>query len=155
MKQQIATDPSQSARLIACGVDPSTADMCYLYWDESGEQLSREEYLEILNESFLDGRIELVPKDFGDYDHSYPDDSPAWSLGRLLALLPMEIRKDGIDFDMMLKVYPNEEECYRWCISYYDSELEATAYYSEASDPIEVCVRMIETLTFHKHKLTR
>ena len=91
MKHQIATNPSQSARLIACGVNPDTADMCYLYWDESGEQLSRDEYLEIFNESFLDGRVELVPKDFGDYDHSYENDSPAWSLSALLELLPQII----------------------------------------------------------------
>ena len=153
METQIATNPEQSQRLIACGVNPDTADMCYLYWDENGEQLSREEYLEIFNESFLDGRVELVPKDFGDYNHSYENDSPAWSQSALLALLPMEIRKDGIDFDMMLKAYPHEDECYRWCISYYDLELETTAYYSEAPDPIEACVRIVRTLTDNGYTL--
>ena len=29
MKHQIATDPSQSARLLACGVDSNTADLSY------------------------------------------------------------------------------------------------------------------------------
>ena len=29
MKHQIATDPSQSARLLACGVDLKSADMSY------------------------------------------------------------------------------------------------------------------------------
>lgn len=30
MTQTIATSPSQSQRLIACGVDPKTADMSYV-----------------------------------------------------------------------------------------------------------------------------
>lgn len=150
---QIATNKGQSARLIACGVDPESADMCYLYWNESGEQLSREEYLEIFNESFLDGRVELVSKDFGDYDHSYENDSPAWSLSALLALLPMVIRKYGVDFSMILQSYPYEAECNRWCISYYSWELEVTECYCAAPDPIEACVQMIEWLTKNGYKL--
>lgn len=152
MTNQIATTKEQSQRLIACGVNPDSADMCYLYWDESGEQLSRDEWLEC-EEGIDRGESYLIPKDFGMYDYSYSDDAPAWSLSALLALLPMEIRKDGMDFTMALKPYPHEEECYRWCISYYDNELEATAYYSEAPDPIEACVRMVRTLTDNGYKL--
>ena len=51
MKHQISTTPEQSQRLIACGVNPDSADMCYLYWDENGVQLIHDEYLEIFNES--------------------------------------------------------------------------------------------------------
>ena len=91
MKHQISTTPEQSQRLIACGVNPDSADMCYLYWDENGVQLIHDEYLEIFNESFLDGRVELVPKDFADYDHSYENDSPAWSLSASLGLLPKHL----------------------------------------------------------------
>lgn len=109
MNQQIATTSEQSRRLLACGLDPKSADMCYLYWDESGEQLSREVYLEIFNESFLDGRIELVPKDFGDYDHSYENDSPAWSLSRLLSLLPKVITCDAYGYIWLEIVWLYEE----------------------------------------------
>ena len=127
MKHQIATNPDQSKRLLACGVDPNTADML-LY----------------------DNALSVQVRGLGKIPKCA---TPAWSLSALLALLPMEIKKDGIDFDMMLKAYPNEEECYRWCISYYDLELDATAYYSEAPDPIEACVRIVRTLTDNGYTL--
>lgn len=130
MKHQIATDQNQSARLIACGVDPKSADMVWTTWENDGEKLTQ---LSLMDEFA--------------YEAFCLNPIPAWSLSRLLSLLPMEIRKDGIDFTMMLKPYPHEEECYRWSVDYYDSELEATAYYSEAPDPIEACVRMVEKLT--------
>ena len=159
MTQQIATTPEQGKRLIACGVDPSTADMCYLYWDESGEQLSREEYLEIFNESFLDGRIELVPKDFGDYNHSYSDDSPAWSLGRLLALLPPTITIDEdeysepTDYDLFINPSMTGK---MWEVSYSHNEIgEYSDILYETAQPciIESVVHMVEALVSHKHKL--
>lgn len=130
---QIATDPSQSARLLDCGLDPKSADM----------------FMGVFN----DGTPFLVVDDEEDADCPQLEGTPAWSLSALLALLPMEIRKNGIDFTMMLKPYPNEEECYRWCVDYYDSDLEATAYYSEAPDPIEACVRIVEKLTDNGYKL--
>lgn len=127
MKHQIATTTEQSKRLIACGVNPDSADM-------------------LLYNNALTVQVRGLGK--------IPDcATPSWSLSALLSLLPMEIRKDGIDFDMMLKAYPNEQECYRWCISYYDMELEATAYYSEAPDPIEACVRIVRTLTDNGYTL--
>lgn len=131
MKQAIATDPSQSARLQACGVNPKSAD--FVWMDDNQPRLT------LRTEIIEDGNPYIV--------------APAWSLSTLLALLPMEIRKSGIDFTMELKPYPHEEECYRWCISYYDNELEATAYYSEAPTPIEACVRIVEELTDNGYKL--
>ncbi|MDE7350091.1 MAG: hypothetical protein K2N25_03410 [Muribaculaceae bacterium] len=147
MNQNICTTPEQGKRLIACGVDPSTADMCYLYWDESGEQLSREEYLEIFNESFLDGRIELVPKDFGDYDHSYSDDSPAWSLGRILEILPPRILVNDAWYECQL--------C-RCVFGYevrYHSEVFKDPFGCLCTNPIEGSVEAIEWLTEEKYKL--
>lgn len=146
MKPQIATTPTQSARLIACGVDLTSADMCYLYWDESGEQLSREEYLEIFNESFLDGRIELVPKDFGDYDHSYENDSPAWSLSALLALFP-DI--EGRYFSLT-KEYPLPGG---YSVAYLPWHTDGKIRYAFQDNPIEACVRKIEYLTSKGIKL--
>lgn len=129
---QIATNKDQSARLIACGLSYKTADMT----------------LSFHNDNFYE--LMATPFHYGCFSEK---DVPAWSLSALLALLPMEIRKDGIDFDMILKAYPNEEECYRWCIGYYSWELEATVYYSEAPDPIEACVRIVRTLTDNRYKL--
>lgn len=147
---QIATNKEQSARLIACGVDPNTADMCYLYWDESGEQLSREEYLEIFNESFLDGRVELVPKDFGDYDHSYEIDSPAWSLSALLALLPIEVNEEGLQTVIHLTHYPDE---LKWAAEYYDYAMDMYLCSERDYTPIGACVKAIEWLTANNYNL--
>ena len=161
MKHQIATNPDQSQRLIACSVNPDSADMCYLYWDESGDQLSRDEYLEIFNDSFLDGRVELVPKDFADYDHSYETDSPAWSLSALLnSVLPKHLD----DFPLT-KWYPPfiEDEIWemdipnvlngdvklysngtKWIVDYDWDGFNGTLPQSE--NPIEAVVLAIELL---------
>lgn len=148
MKNQIATTPEQSQRLIACGVNPDSADMCYLYWNESGEQLSRDEYLEIFNDSFLDGRVELVPKDFGDYDHSYETDSPAWSLSALLALVPQDLMWQGLYYRFVMG--PNEN---RWEIEYNDLSVMSNLHRVIADTPIEACVQMIEWLTANGYTL--
>lgn len=133
MKHEIATNPSQSQRLIACGVDLKSAAFVWMENKPNNPRLTL--------------RTEII-EDNNPYILAF-----AWSLSALLALLPMEIRKDGIDFTMELKPYPHDEECCRWCISYYDSELEATAYYSEAPDPIEACVQMTEWLVDNGCKL--
>ena len=142
MKHQIATTPEQSQRLIACGVDPNTADMYLSINMCPGENYGK------YSTRVLGEDLKTLPEILRSIDYEH-----AWSLSALLVLLPMEIRKDGIIFDMMLKAYPNEQECYRWCISYYDMELEATAYYSEAPDPIEACVRIVRTLTDNGYTL--
>lgn len=66
MTPNIATTPSQSRRLLQCGVDPKTADMMFT----PHNTLSAEPYKETL-------------KDRGYF--------PAWSLSALLALLPEKI----------------------------------------------------------------
>ena len=89
-KQQIATTIDQYKRLRAAGVNPATADMCYIFFDKGGEQISLEEWLECAGE--IDrGESYLIPKDFGMYDHSYSDECPAWSLSALLNLLPKRL----------------------------------------------------------------
>lgn len=148
MKHQIATTPEQSQRLIACGVNPESADMCYLYWDESGEQLSRDEYLEIFNDSFLDGRVELVPKDFADYDHSYENDTPAWSLSALLALVPQDLMWQGLYYRFVMG--PNEN---RWEIEYNNLSVMNNLHRVIADTPIEACVQMIEWLSANGYTL--
>jgi hypothetical protein len=61
-KSQICTDKNQSERLLALGLKKETADCCYYYYDG--------EYLIAFAE-----------------DAKYPSDIPAWSLGRLFALV--------------------------------------------------------------------
>ena len=60
---QICTTREQSERLLALGLKKETADCCYNYYDG--------EYLIAFAE-----------------DAKYPSDIPAWSLGRLIEMMP-------------------------------------------------------------------
>ena len=60
---QICTTREQSERLLALGLKKETADCCYYYYDG--------EYLIAFAE-----------------DAKYPSDIPAWSLGRLIEMMP-------------------------------------------------------------------
>ena len=63
----ICTDRLQSERLLALGLKKETADCCYYYYDG--------EYLIAFAE-----------------DAKYPSDIPAWSLHRLIEMMPNNIR---------------------------------------------------------------
>lgn len=84
MTTNIATTPSQSRRLLQCGVDPETADMSWVRGaaNVSDGDLSLHPYLRMqrINWQSMRGRSEITP---------------AWSLSALLALLPKEIAIDG------------------------------------------------------------
>lgn len=71
MKQTIATTVAQGERLLACGIDPKSADMM---WRDTMTDC----YLEVLTSRWTDRLRNL----------GY---SPAWSFSRLLALLPNRI----------------------------------------------------------------
>ena len=71
MTTSIATTPSQSRRLLECGVDPKTADMVWTYFESDGEQYER---LDVMSEYA--------------YEVSSLKPIPAWSLSTLLSLIP-------------------------------------------------------------------
>lgn len=71
----IATTKEQSARLLACGVDPKTADMFYQVPITVSQKQRGEDIL-------------LVKKPNATL---YDTDTPAWSLSALLSLLPQKI----------------------------------------------------------------
>ncbi len=80
MNHQIATSPTQSQRLLACGVDPKTADMKWTEFIPDEPDLS------------VGGVIYQWDCDYNpvldkDGNHVY-DGMPAWSTSRLLSLLP-------------------------------------------------------------------
>lgn len=83
MTTNIATTPSQSRRLLKCGVDPNTADMSWVRGaaNVSDGNLSLHPYrrMQRINWQSMRGRSEITP---------------AWSLSALLALLPEKI-EDG------------------------------------------------------------
>ena len=138
MKQQIATDESQSARLIACGVNPSTADMT---WQAQ------------LPTSQKRNLVFWRPK-----QQDSVRDVPAWSLGRLIALLPPTITTDEDEYgeprDYDLFIYPSVTgKIWNVSFAYTEDGYSDMLYESGGASVIEAVVRMIETLTVHKHKL--
>ena len=97
----IATDKSQSQRLLECGVSADTADMCY----DSGA-LSLMDYDSAVHER-------------DSHRESY-EVVPAWSLSTLLGLLPKEIDIDGCPYRISI-YFENPDEPVignQWCLFY-------------------------------------
>lgn len=121
MKSQIATTREQSDRLLKCGVPAESADMMIT----PHNTLSTNPYKSV----------------FRDRGHS-----PAWSLGRLLEMLPKKIKNDiGLDLYTFKIRYDFTIPLYPWVID-YKHRLDASEHFSDAS-PIGVCVKAIEWLT--------
>ena len=88
---QICTSREQSERLLALGLKKETADCCYYYYDG--------EYLIAFAE-----------------DTKYPSDIPAWSLHRLIEMMPENIADDwlGVSFDEVTYYHGAGEEMIGW-----------------------------------------
>ena len=133
---RIATTPEQSQRLIACGVNPESADMSYT--------------------SEKDSPLTVVP-----YKRQWiPNKQPAWSLSALLALLPKhlddfpqtkwrppfledeiwEMDNEGV-LNGDVKLYSNGTN---WIVGYDWDGFSGTLPQSE--NPIEAVVLAIELL---------
>ena len=78
MKTPIATNPSQSARLIVYGVPEDSADMVWTTFENDGEKQTQ---LSVMSEYA--------------YEASCLNPIPAWSLSALLSLLPPNIPQKG------------------------------------------------------------
>ena len=124
----IATDNLQSQRLLRCGVSADTADMMFT----PHNTLSVEPYKKALK------------------DRGY---IPAWSLSRLLELLPKRINDEynyqkygfKIEYSLTFNDAP-------WQITYKGGTLVKPGYFFDKS-PIEACVKAIEWLTENGYKL--
>lgn len=147
MERQIATTREQSDRLLKCGVSAYTADMTLSYCKGGFYQLM------------------ATPFHYGCFDDK---DTPAFSLGCLLGLLPKELD----DFPFAKWYEPFQDG---WEISEKDSWItlngEVRLYFSNGSwivdydwdgfqgklpqsdNPIEACVLAIELLTANGYKL--
>ena len=106
---QICTTREQSELLLALGLKEETADMKY--------PCTREYYGGVLTEgtSSLPIIIDTEDDDITEYD------TPAWSLGRLIEMMPLDIVPEG-GFDnifMLTKNYP----------SGYSVEYDGFSYY--------------------------
>lgn len=133
----IATTQDQSARLLRCGVPADTADMVWTRFESDGEKY---EQLGVMDESA--------------YEVASLNPTPAWSLGRLLELLPKRIKRgDCSDYTLSLSC----DGCF-WDLEYtyarYCGEDDSLVLF-EDTDPIEVCVKAIEWLTENNYKLNK
>lgn len=136
MKNQIATTREQSQRLIACGVNPDSADMFYTNY-----HIKPNDKMPIVKTAPLRIRKDLIP---------------AWSLSALLALLPSEIKEDNGYFDDIstygLLIYPYMQG---WQIDYQyceDDECHCLKCIHD-TELIEACVKAIEWLTANGYNL--
>lgn len=149
----ISTTPEQSARLIACGVDPNTADMgrviveatdCLNGWQEMRNIKEIEWWNREVKAS--DGTI-LQPGVKTEH---------GWSLTALLGLLPKAIKVDEDPYSEVQKygllIYPfmgGWQVDYQYCENDECHCLKCT----HATDLVEACVKAIEWLTGNNHKL--
>ena len=121
MKTQISTTPEQSQRLIACGVNPDSADM----------------YLSInLNEGENYGKYSthIIGEDLRTLDEimSASDLSPVWSLSALLDMMK--------DKKVLVAYLPKEKE---WQVLAKINNVNHGCY---SDSPIESCVKMLELM---------
>lgn len=155
----IATTQSQSERLLACGVSPDTADM---NWTD----FIPDEPVLAVGEPFyrLDDDLKPVLDSSGKPIYEC---SPAWSLDRLLELLPEKI--DGGYWLTVQKCAKGEDEPVYYGIAYYkckwdnpenpyDSTITTAGcknYFTSRSGLIEAAVRMIEWLVSENYALNK
>jgi hypothetical protein len=134
---QIATTREQSQRLLALGVKPGTADM---YLEKSQLPEAGNYYLHSLTRDI-------------DPEHWFAarmnrDIIPAWSLSRLIEMLPVEVPDPKSGFR------PHHPELIKHELGYNLSIRRSTADCLVGThienDPIECCVSMIQWLIKHK-----
>ena len=102
MMNQICTNKEQSSRLLEAGVRPETADMVILYidnecnvagWKDIRKDDKCQLYYDVYGETYI-LRKEILPVDNPYYDHSYQNDCPAWSLSKLIDMMPKSYQDD-------------------------------------------------------------
>lgn len=129
----IATDKSQSQRLLECGVSADTADMMFT----PHNTLSSEPYKEALK------------------DRGY---IPAWSLSALLSLLPTSILSPmGNEYMLELSRLRMHDA---WEVQWFNGRERFRTYDKQKvfhklwdKSPIEACVKAIEWLAANGYKL--
>lgn len=150
-KSQICTTREQSERLLTLGLKPETADMVYHFTKSKSEWLQWElqpKTPTLRGEFWTPQRIAKLSSPFhkhsdgsrmtGEevFDDIWGKDVPAWSLWRLLELLPNEIRIGNGENVFGLHHETNDA----WFLSYpYVKSFETAS-------PIESCVLAIDWL---------
>ena len=136
MTQQIATDPSQSARLIQCGVDPKSAD--FVWMDDKP------------NNPRLTLRTEII-EDSNPYIVAV-----GWSLGRILALSPKIIICDAYGYIWLEIVWLYEENSIptiRYFTPPNENDDESDQWEFTDESIIECAVQAVEWIKDNGYKL--
>ena len=149
---QICTTREQSQRLLDMGLKPETADMVYHFTGSSIEAIQWE--LQTKPPTLRGGfwtkkRIEGLARrgESGEevFDRIWGKDVPAWSLSRLLELMPKRIERID-ESDYILWITNNNQY---WDVSYMedvDDNVCDCLYSTCGDDLIEACVFMVELL---------
>ena len=138
MKHQIATNPDQAKRLLACGVDPNTADMYLSINMCPGENYGKYS-TRVLGEDLI-----TLPEILRSIDYA-----PAWSLSALLELRPRKI--DDCDLETTLVLSPSRYSK-GGMIEYIAGDVD-TLHSFRGVSLVEGCVLMIEWLTANGYTL--
>lgn len=128
---QVATSIEQSQQLIELGVKPETADLVYRCTKSKNDS--------------LEWKLQLCPPSLEDTDN---DDIPAWSLARLLELLPYEVpchRSNTPHHPELIKYKTG----YNFSVCRYT--VDCFAGTSIKNSPFDSCVSMIEWLISKKY----
>lgn len=141
MKNQIATTIEQSRRLLACGVDPKTADISV--------RTIKEPYGEDM--AWLIPKLLTLPYDEARTIYGEDEITPAWSLSALCSLIPSKVTAPHANTLCYFRLYHKPD---KWMAMYHDGKESGDAedYYwqyasqQDGEDPIEVCVAIIEWL---------
>lgn len=150
----IATTQSQSDRLLRCGVPADTADMSW-----HGAIVPRGGSLTSMPEPSEEWDLWATPYgcmpdelQAAKLMEDYNEIQPAWSLSRLLGLLPKRIKRgDCSDYTLSLSC----DGCF-WDLEYTYARYcggDDSLVLFEDIDPIEVCVKAIEWLSENGYKL--
>lgn len=124
-KSHIATTQEQSIKLLALGLKPETADMCY------------------------NGYFESLPLEI-NRNNAIQDDQyiPAWSLSRLLELLPVVVPDPKLGFKPHHPELIIHEKGYNISIRRYAADCLVGTHIEDS--PIDCCVSIIEWLIKNK-----
>lgn len=161
-KSQICTTREQSERLLALGLKPETADMVYHYTKSKVPALEWELQTKpptSRGKFWTPERIAKLKSPFhkhqdgtpmtGEevFDRLWGKDVPAWSLSRLLELLPTEIPDPKPRFKPHHPELIKKKQGYVLSIKRYTADCLVGTHIED--DPIECCVSMIGWLIRH------
>ena len=121
-KTQIATTIEQSKKLLELGIKPETADMTHHYQGSVDYyELKDIAFTKVMHLRELTNKNPILGRSGDDL---YAKDMPAWSLHRLMAMMPLDVIPEG-GFDncfTLIKNYPKGYSIEYDGFSYYHKE---------------------------------